>query len=54
MTSKPKPVPAESRVLPRTRPAAPSRKTAPPLVAAENLNPFDFALLQFEIGRAHV
>jgi len=61
MPSKPKPVPTVARVLPRPKPS-PARRRPPPLApvpsraprpkpaSPENLNPFDFALLQF--GRA--
>jgi glutamate dehydrogenase (NAD(P)+) len=54
MPSKPKPVPTETRVLPRARPAGPSRKAAPPLAVAEDLNPFEFALLQFSRAADHL
>ena len=49
MPLKPRPLPAVDRVLPRPR-IAPAKRGAPTLkpVEAENLNPYDFALLQFE------
>ncbi|HVE66118.1 MAG TPA: hypothetical protein VNC59_06020, partial [Thermoanaerobaculia bacterium] len=59
MPSKPKPVPTVARVVPRPKPG-PDRRPARPLepvpargakpkpVLPENLNPFDFALLQFD------
>ena len=61
MPSKPKSVPTVARVLPRPKPGGPSRRAPsiepvpsrtpkPKSVNVENLDPFDFALLQF--GRA--
>ncbi|MEO8348415.1 MAG: Glu/Leu/Phe/Val dehydrogenase dimerization domain-containing protein, partial [Acidobacteriota bacterium] len=59
MPSKPKPVPTVARVKPRPKPGpaqrpsppfapVPSRAAKPKPVSPENLNPFDFALLQFD------
>jgi len=55
MPPKPRPFPAEDRVLPRPR-TAPGKRGAPALkpVDAENLNPYDFALLQFERAADHL
>jgi glutamate dehydrogenase (NAD(P)+) len=55
MPPKPRPFPAENRVLPRPR-TAPGKRGAPALkpVEAENLNPYDFALLQFERAADHL
>jgi glutamate dehydrogenase (NAD(P)+) len=55
MPLKPRPLPAVDRVLPRPR-TAPAKRGAPTLkpVEAENLNPYDFALLQFERAADHL
>ena len=57
MPSRPKSIPTVARMLPRPKPGpvqrpappfAPSRTGKPKAVTPENLNPFDFALLQFD------
>ena len=55
MPPKPRSFPAENRVLPRPK-TAPAKRGAPALkpVEAENLNPYDFALLQFERAADHL
>ena len=55
MPPKPRSFPAENRVLPRPR-TAPGKRGAPALkpVEAENLNPYEFALLQFERAADHL
>src|SRR2546422_2794628 len=55
MSSKPKPVTPSARVVPVPKPLAPDRAAPKPKpVAAENLNPYDFALLQFERAADHL
>ena len=55
MSSKPKPVTPSARVIPVPKPLAPDRAASKPKpVAAENLNPYDFALLQFERAADHL
>ncbi|HEY3170647.1 MAG TPA: Glu/Leu/Phe/Val dehydrogenase [Thermoanaerobaculia bacterium] len=55
MASKPKPISPVDRVLPRPKPAAPERRVPKPKpIAAENLNPYDFALLQFDRAADHL
>src|SRR6266496_1263598 len=53
MPSKPKPVPPSARVVPGPKPLSPARE-APKPVPDENLNPYDFALLQFERAADHL
>jgi len=49
MPSKPKPLSPVDRAVPGPKPVVPERGSPRPKpVAAENLNPYDFALLQFE------
>ena len=53
MPSKPKPVPPVDRLAPDRRPSrplapVPARGAKPKPIVPENLNPFDFALLQFD------
>src|SRR5437867_2269355 len=55
MSSKPKPVTPSARVVPVPKPLAPDRAAPKPKpVAAENLNPHEFALLQFERAADHL
>ena len=49
MPSKPKPLSPVGRAVPGPKPVTPERGSPRPKpIAAENLNPYDFALLQFE------
>ncbi|HEY3172728.1 MAG TPA: Glu/Leu/Phe/Val dehydrogenase dimerization domain-containing protein, partial [Thermoanaerobaculia bacterium] len=57
MPFKPKPLSPVGRVVPGPKPVAPDRaapKPKPKPVAAENLNPYDFALLQFARAAGHL
>src|SRR6266508_968332 len=55
MSSKPKPHSSVDRVVPGPKPVAPDRAAPKPKpVAAENLNPYEFALLQFERAADHL
>src|SRR6266511_5849221 len=55
MSSKPKPHSPVDRVVPGPKPLAPDRAAPKPKpVAAENLNPYEFALLQFERAADHL
>src|SRR6266508_3178506 len=55
MSSKPKPHSPIDRVVPGPKPLAPDRAAPKPKpVAAENLNPYEFALLQFERAADHL
>jgi glutamate dehydrogenase (NAD(P)+) len=55
MPSKPKPLSPVGRAVPGPKPVTPDRGSLRPKpIAAENLNPYDFALLQFDRAADHL
>jgi glutamate dehydrogenase (NAD(P)+) len=55
MPSKPKPLSPVGRAVPGPKPVTPDRGSPRPKpIAAENLNPYDFALLQFDRAADHL